>query len=68
MMQTADLRDGDDLTTRLGGYHNGSDRVIKQHVWGTQYVDELVQMALNDDPTDTEQNCETLYWVLQGAN
>jgi len=31
-------------------------------------VDELVQVATNDDPTDTEQDCETSYVILDDAN
>lgn len=29
---------------------DGLDEVLKQYVWGTQYVDELVQVATNDRP------------------
>jgi len=47
---------------------NGSNKVIKQHVWGTQYVDEIIQIGTNDDPTDTEQNCEKFYYAAQDAN
>ena len=48
---------------------NGSDDVIKQYVWGLTYVDELLQIGINDDPTDEgEDDCETFYCVLQDAN
>ena len=48
---------------------NGSDDVLKQHIWGTRYVDELLQIGINDDPTDAgEDDCETFYWALQDAN
>jgi len=48
---------------------NGDGDTIKQQVWGTQYVDELVQLAVNDDPTDEYENtCESTYWALQDAN
>ena len=48
---------------------DGSDNVLKQHVWGTQYVDELVQIAINDDPDDGgEDDCETNLYALQDAN
>ncbi len=55
---------------------NGSDEVIKQHVWGTQYIDELIQIGINTDPGDdddagtagTQDNCETFYWAAQDAN
>ncbi len=37
---------------------DGSDNTLKQQVWGLRYIDELVQIAMNDDPADTgEQNC-----------
>lgn len=29
---------------------DGSGNVIKQQVWGLMYIDELVQIAINDDP------------------
>jgi YD repeat-containing protein len=32
---------------------NGSNQTLKQWVWGATYVDELIQVALNDDPDDT---------------
>ena len=48
---------------------NGSGNVLKQHVWGVTYIDELVQTALNDDPADgTEDDCESLYYALQDAH
>ena len=48
---------------------DGSGDTIKQYVWGTQYIDELVQTGLNDDPTDANENdCETFYWGCQDAN
>ncbi len=48
---------------------NGSDDVIKQYVWGLTYVDELLQIGINDDPADEgEDDCETFYYVLQDAN
>ena len=54
---------------RLVEERNGSQNVLKQYLWGTQYVDELVQVAVNDDPDDGgEQNCETAYWPLLDAN
>ncbi len=37
--------------------------------WGLGYVDELVQIGINDDPTDAgEDDCETFYWAMQDAN
>jgi len=52
--------------------HDGSEQVIKQHVWGTQYVDELLQLAINGDP-GTDNDCvdgseDESYWVCQDAN
>jgi len=47
---------------------NGSSQTVRQHVWGRRYVDELVQIGLNDDPTDSEQDVETFYWATQDAN
>ena len=47
---------------------NSSDKTLRQYVWGTQYTDELVQIGINDDPGDTEQNCETFYYAMQDAN
>jgi len=42
---------------------------LKQWVWGLEYIDELVQIAINDDPADTGENdCETMYYALQDAN
>jgi RHS repeat-associated protein len=47
---------------------NGSDLVLKQYVWGVDYVDQLVQVAVNNDPTDvTEDDVETFYWALHDA-
>ena len=46
---------------------NGSDNVLKQHVWGAGYVDELVQIAINDDPTNGD-DCWMFYWAMQDAN
>lgn len=52
---------------------NGSDQVLKQHVWGRQYVDELLQIAVNQDPWNadagtTENECERFFYVCQDAN
>ena len=55
---------------------NGSGEVIKQHVWGTQYVDESIQIGINTDPGEdddggeagTQDNCDTFYWTAQDAN
>lgn len=53
---------------------NGSDQTLKQQVWGVSYVDELVQVSLNQDPfnadsgTYTENVCERSYWAMQDVN
>ena len=48
-----------------------SGEVYKQHVWGMLYVDELVQLGINDDPLTYgtgDYDCETFYNVIQNAN
>jgi RHS repeat-associated protein len=48
---------------------NGSDQVLNQHVWGTRYIDELLQITINDDPADAnEDDCETACYALHNAN
>ena len=53
---------------------NGSDQTLKHQVWGVQYVDELLQVAINQDPfnadegTATENSCERKFWVMQDPN
>jgi len=52
---------------------NGSDQVLTQYVWGLTYVDELIQIAHNQDPENadegiTENVCERFFCVLQDAN
>ncbi len=46
---------------------NGSDQVIAQHVWGGRYLDELVQVAVNSDPS-ADATCDRLYPALHDAN
>ena len=46
---------------------NGEDQVLKQHLWGPRYVDEIVQIAVNTDP-ETDANCESAYYPMQNAN
>jgi len=46
---------------------DGSDDVLKQYVWGTQYVDELVQIGINVAYTSTD-DCEHFFWALQDAH
>jgi len=49
---------------------DGSGHVLKQHVWGLEYIDELIQIAVNQDVyIDTsEEQCERVYFVLQDAH
>jgi len=57
----------DNATTNEGS-------VLKQKVWGLGYIDELVQIGINQDPsnnlttTNDENNCERFFWVCQDAN
>ena len=47
----------------------GSPDLVGTTCGGTQYIDDLVQIGTNDDPSDgSEQACETTYWGLQDAN
>jgi RHS repeat-associated protein len=46
---------------------NGSDQAIKQQVWGQQYIDELLQVGLNSNPS-AGNTCTTMYWAMQDAN
>ncbi len=46
---------------------NGSNQTMKQHVWGLTYIDELVQVAANSNPT-TGNSCSNLFWASQDAN
>ncbi len=46
---------------------NGSNQTMKQHVWGLTYIDELVQVAANSNPT-TGNICSDLFWAAQDAN
>ncbi len=58
-----------DRNWRLLETRNGDDPPvpIKQHVWGPRYVDEIVQIAVNTDPS-ADSNCEALYYPMQNAN
>ncbi|MFP4054841.1 MAG: RHS repeat-associated core domain-containing protein, partial [Phycisphaerae bacterium] len=56
---------------------NNLSQVLKQYVWGLQYIDELVQVAINQDPVNatscatggrTENACERFFWALQDVN
>ena len=48
---------------------NGSGKVLKQYVWGTQYIDELLQVGINEDPWgEGEENCDAFYYAAHDAN
>ena len=51
---------------------NGANEILRQHVWGTQYIDELVQTGVNQDPMDTNEpgggRCERFFYACQDAN
>ncbi|QNN21562.1 RHS repeat protein [Planctomycetales bacterium ZRK34] len=67
-----------DLDCTYGFFYNGqqlvetrdgSDLVLKQYVWGLQYIDELVQVGVNDDPADgAEDDVESFYYAIHNAN
>jgi RHS repeat-associated protein len=46
---------------------NGSDLLLEQFVHGPNYVDELVQVAVNSDPPN-QTACDYFYWACQDAN
>jgi hypothetical protein len=46
---------------------NGSGLVLKQHVGGTGYIDELVQVPVNSDPVGDDL-CDVRYWARAEAN
>jgi YD repeat-containing protein len=47
--------------------HNGSDQVIKHNVWGPTYVDELVQVAANTNPS-VDGDMDVFRVILDDAN
>ena len=54
---------------------NGSDYLLKQHVWGLGYIDELVQTGVNINPgvndpstTGTANTLDKFYFACQDAN
>jgi hypothetical protein len=48
---------------------NGSGQVIRQYVWGLTYIDELLQLGLNQAPANPyEQFCTRFFWACQDAN
>lgn len=50
---------------------NGSGLVLKQHVWGLDYIDELIEVAVNQDPVDLspddESDCEWRFVAVHNA-
>ena len=44
--------------------------MLKQNVWGLQYVDELIQVgvALNPGGANCTQVCGRYFWACQDAN
>ncbi len=48
---------------------DGDDQTLRQLVWGRMYIDELVQIGLNDDPADSgEAAVESFHYALPNAN
>jgi hypothetical protein len=54
---------------------HGSDLVLKQFLFGLQYIDELVQVAINADPLDETEGsggdqslCERVYYAAHNSN
>ena len=54
---------------------NASSMVLNQKIWGLTYIDELVQVGINQDPYNlypghpaTESDCERFFWALTDAN
>ena len=52
---------------------DGGSRVLKQYVWGLTYIDELCQIATNQDPQnadieDGENYCEWFSYALADTN
>ena len=47
--------------------HNASDQVIKHEVYGPTYVDEVIQVGVNDNPT-VDNNMDDFHIVLDDAN
>ena len=44
---------------------NGSGYLSKQYVWGSQYIDELIQIGM---ATSTTNICVYYFWACQDAN
>jgi hypothetical protein len=61
----------DYLGQSIAEVRNGSNLVAKQHVWAggaRGYIDELVEVRINQDPTDpTEQLCERPFYAVHNA-
>ena len=59
---------------RIVEIRDGSGQVFAQQVWSLTYVDELVQNAVNQDPshasaaTSPENEVTRAFWIMQDAN
>ena len=59
---------------RIVEERNGSNLVIRQYVWGRDYIDELCQVGINNDPTDQAEGnggqclCDSFYYALHDVN
>jgi len=47
---------------------NGSNQALKQHVWGLTYIDELLQIGINYNPSTDNTCLDEPYYALQDAN
>jgi RHS repeat-associated protein len=48
---------------RIVEERNGSDLIIRQYVWGRDYVDELCQIGINTNPA-SQSTCNSFYYAL----
>jgi|GEM_PF-3465882 len=55
--------DGDSVVEE----QNGSAMTLKQFIWGTQYIDDLVQVSLNSAPA-SQSTCDTPYFAMCDSN
>jgi hypothetical protein len=64
--------DGQRMVELRDDSSGAGDIALKQYVWGQGYVDEIVEIAVNGDPT-TDSDCmeaspDARYYPLQDAN
>jgi len=71
-----DVQNSGDLTAQYHYYYdgqsiieicNGSNQTLKHYVWGLDYIDELIEVAMNDDPS-SDNTVDTHYWATHNAN